>query len=270
MFLKKILISMFAIFFLVLCFHDGHSDELLEPLLMRGIGQFYRNPTGTVAFLPYADTEQKARDSIDFHIFPENGAYRIKKQSAYWFIVNHRSDASPEVTYLGVEVIPVYREKFQPRTPVFLHRNSNWVRPGDRSFNGKSSVRAAFEGKKIEDFLKFHRAGISLDEFDREFQFKWHATPEGSNKNSWDKNVRWQPPYSINSEEFRNRFSPQLQENSKMMLNGLLIRFLTTNRITSGNRLLFGFDGKDPIGAYINIFSPDFPEFDREYFVTFK
>ena len=54
------------------------------------------------------------------------------------------------------------------------------------------------------------------------------------------------------------------------MVNALLLKFKTTIKVISHDRLIFGFSGKSPIAAYIKIFSPDAPEYSGEYFLTFK
>jgi hypothetical protein len=89
-------------------------------------------------------------------------------------------------------------------------------------------------------------------------------------KNSWNKRTLWQPTSEIDSHRFRDRFSSEISPNSKMMLNGQLIRFYTMNKPISNMPVVFGFNGKDPIAAYLKIFSPDSNHFDGEFYLTFQ
>ncbi len=238
--------------------------------VMKGIGQFYRTPTGTVSFLPYASTLEDAKEATEFYMLQENGAYKLRKQAAYWLIVNHRTDTASEVTYLGVEIIPIYPNSVEPKAPILLRRNSGWIRKDDPSFEGNNEVQKTFEGKEIIDFLNFHEMDSRLSDLDKEFGFKWHAELKESREASWEKRIRWKPGHPLGSDDFRKNFVPPVPSDSKMMLNGMLIRFSTTNRISSEAPLLFGFNGTDPIAAYICIFAPDKPDFDHEYYLTFE
>jgi len=242
--------------------------ENYEPV--RGVGLFYSRSPGTVAFIPNAMTREEAEGAILFHILPSDGAYTLRRQSQYWFIVNHKTSSDPEVTYLGVEIIPIYPEEISPYAPVFLRRNEGWARPQDPKFNGDKSDQKAFETKKICDFLNLHHEASVLSKMDDDFGFKWHAVAKQSTKNSWETRVLWQPTSGIDSDGFRNRFSPPISQNSKMMINGQLIRFEKTNNLRSNKPVVFGFDGRKPIAAYVRIFSPDSDEFNWEYYLTFR
>jgi len=248
---------------------DNLKAKTLSPAIVRGIGQFFQTGAGTVAFLPLVKNKGDALNSVDFRVLQKNGAYEIQKQMKYWFIVNHFHKRATETTYLGVQIVPIYTQETKPKTPIYLRRNEKWTRKDDKSFDGKEEKRKAFENKTINDFIKFHGETISLEDMDAKF-FKWHAIPKDSEKDSWEKRTRWKPSIPFNSKKFRNSFSNPLPQNSSMMINAILIRFSTTNKKSSKNRVVFGFDGKQPIAAYVNIFSPDALEFDNEFFLTFK
>jgi hypothetical protein len=165
--LNKI-IGFFIITLLSLSPIDGE-----DYLPITGIGQFYRTSTGTVAFIPYAKNREEARKNKKFfYVLPKSGVYTLKKQSSYWFIVNHKTSEKPEETYLGVEIIPIYPEKISPNAQVFLRRNKGWLRLQDPDFNGEANVYKKFETKKISEFLIFHKIDSKLSIMDREFGFK--------------------------------------------------------------------------------------------------
>lgn len=254
----------------VAIFRPCYAGEKINFVPVRGVGTFYvSTPPGSVAFIPYATTETGARKAVEFHKFGRPGAYKIRRQDSYWFIVNHKTNNEPEATYLGVEVIAIYPSGVPAQTPVFLRRNANWNIPGDRNVNGKSDKRKAFADRTMDQFFSYHHEESKRDDMGKIF-FNWHGYPANSIRDSWDNRTRWQPSKDLRSDEFRNSFAIPTPSDANMMVNGMLIGFETTAKNVSRTPVLFGFDGAAPIAAYLKIFSPDAPAFDREYFLTFE
>lgn len=245
-----------------------YSAELIEAVPVCGVGAFYRTSPGSFAFIPNAQTESGAHKAVFFRKFGRSGAYKIRPQDSYWFIVNHKTNGVPEATYLGVEMIAIYPSGVKAQTPVFLRRNANWVRAGDPGFKGNIDKRA-FDNKSMDDFFSYHYDESNRGEMDQAF-FKWHASPYNSNRDSWGNRLRWQPSEKLRSDKFLKSFFEPIPSDADMTFNGMLLRFETTKANMSKNPVVFGFDGADPIAAYIKVFSPDAPEYDKEYFVTFK
>jgi len=264
------MIRIMALWYMVLILYpiSCQSAELQSPLTIRGVGQFYRTAPGSLAFIPYAESKAAAEKAVRFKTMVKSGAYKIRSQSSYWFIVNHKTNEDPEATYLGVEIIPIYSNSITPQTPVFLKRSDKWFRENDPDFVGDSVVKKAFESKTIEEFINSHQGQAELSDVDKSF-FKWHGSPLGSSKQSWMNRMRWKPSVAIYSDEFRNSFSPPIPKDSSMMVNGLLIRFETTTRVSNYRPVVFGFNGAEPIAAYVKVFAPDAPEYDKELFLTF-
>jgi len=265
----NLLVFMFLSYSLILS-QVAHWEEYQA---IEGVNEFYNSRVfgfGTLAFIPKAISRKDAESEVYFFALPRSGAYKLPRQLYYWFIVNHKSDNEPLETYLGVEIIPIYPENIIPAAEVQLWRNDGWIRLDEPTFNGERAIRKIFENISIIDFFYYHGEYIALSDIDHKFGFKWHALTKNSHINSWDKKVRWKPIVEINSRQFIRNFNSDIPDRPRMMLNGLLIRFTTTNRVRSHAPVVFGFDGRNPIAAYLKIFSPDLTEFDGEYYLTFQ
>ena len=220
------------------------AAKIESTVLIRSVGLFVRQPEGTVAFVPGATRKEDAEEAVHFAVLPHNNrCYRIRRQPKYYFIVNHRADDPDAITYLGVQIVSIYEPSITVQDPIYVYRNENWKREEDKSFIGNTAKKKA---KKVElsEFLERHKENALLEDLDRFLDFKWHGKPVGSSIDSWDLRQRWIPEMDLSSDAFRNEFEPPLDPRSKLMINGLLLRFTASKNPISGTGVGFWLYGR--------------------------
>ena len=243
--------------------------EVLSWQVLQGVGSFYGLEEGTVAYLPIPRDRKGAEETIEFRVLPESGKYSLNKKPSHWFLVNHRTGDRSKTTYLGVLIIPVYPHDQTPDFGVFLQRNSGWKRENAPAFK-TGEIKETYEEKTIHDFISAHTQP-NLTEMDSRFRpLQWHGIPKFGKSHSWAKRARWKHDLIVNGSMFRASFSPPIPESANMLLKAYLLRFTPTHRPESENRLIFKFSGKNVIAAHVKLFSPNSPEYDSQYFLSFK
>ncbi|MDX1491735.1 MAG: hypothetical protein R3332_10630 [Pseudohongiellaceae bacterium] len=232
------------------------------------VGLFYRSASGNVALVPNVTRRENVLSAPQFLQLGESGAHQLRKQDKYWFVVNHRVSGPTEISYLGVEIIKIMNIPLG--SPLYLIRNKNWTRSNDPDFDGSKADSRTFTGITQTDFYELHERESQLSNFDAALEgFKWHARPNGASEDSWSRRSLWLPTFDVLSEDFHSRFDPPIEQNANLLLDARLLRFSTTNKLNTENPVVFDVTGANTEAVYIKIFSPDAPEFDRVYFLTF-
>lgn len=260
---------------LVLATSSSARAEFLQPI--DGIERFYNIGTGTVALLPHATDREDCENAMHFHVLPADGAYNIPRQSQYWFIVSNQGGDTVRYTYLGVELVLVLSVPRQLRLAhsVVLYRNNGWRRTDDPKFDPEA-IRKAFPPTRpspIEEFFRVHMSG-RLKDMDQLF-FQWDGTPIDSDENSWKAHQAWVPsrPGSDGKSQVNNLvkdFQPPFSPSDPVQLEAYLLRFAVSPSPSRKNRVCFKMRGSDVKGAYIRLFAPNTPDFDRNFFIRFQ
>ena len=230
-----------------------------------GVANFFdRTATGDLAFLPKVTSATRIARPTFYDWFSEdNNAYRMKRRTGrHWFFVNHRSPKNPKHTYLGVQIILIYDYEFAD--PVYLYRNEGWFSDNPNNCNGE--FEDTVDSLSIERFYTIH-SGRNLSDDAIE---KWHATPCQSLIHSWKERRKWSPGIILTSSEFSDKFEPSLPDDYKLALQTRLIKYERTKRRIPDKPLDFFFTPGAAIAAYIRLFSPDDPDFTRNYFIRYE
>lgn len=247
------------------------QDRRTPSRTQHGKVAFFREPAGTVAFLPDTTDEDNAKEFTQFRLLPESGSYILPKQTVYWFVVNHRvPKRAGEVTYVGVGAVsfvdPHIKTLLQP---VSTFRNEGWFRPEVPAY-------AESNGKDIplrltpEEFFSSHVEAGSLEDLDQKLGLKWHGNYRQGASSSWAERALWDLRDVLRDDGLRKSFGIQIPKDSRVRFDAKLLLFEYTKKKTSDRPVIFELDGDNRIATYVRIFSPDNPKFERHYYLAFS
>lgn len=242
------------------------AAELIDPTTVNTVASFFRMPPGTVAHLPQAETKEDAKAAWVFSILGENGAYQIPAKRECWFIINHRDTSRDQgtSTFAAVQMALFGDTGF--KEPILVYRNAGWARPDD-DISVLDEITEQSKGS-MADFFDLHRQDDVklLDQF---LGVLWHARATSDSKHSWEKRYYWDHDVEkFDSSDFRDSFIPPISESKNMRHQSYLIKFSTTHRVDSERPVLFKFNCQNNDHAWLRIFSPDYQEFDRIYYLS--
>jgi len=239
---------------------DEHKITVLS-----SVGQFYDKASGSVAFLPHVGSDAYLDRAWTHHLLPESGLYRLKKKGNYFFRVN--GQATPEQTsYLGVIVYLVFPGAFTHRQPLFLRRNSGrWQAGPDRTLDSASQGPRQPD-VRLEAFFKAHAAD-SVKDADKLLAFTWHAAVESGQPHSWEYRSRWMEARPALLPEFLKVLGMK-EEAASFAVDAQILQFNSARN--PSKHLDFGFNTDHARGAYVRLFSPLGPQFDKAFYLVFE
>ena len=259
------------LFFMLLLIlpYDCFALVLHKPVYIFDYKEFYKTPSGTIAFVPYILRKESVVKALEYQALMKSGAYRLRKQEKYYFIVNHRLE-SKGPTYLGVMVVPILPDWFKPSKAVAMYRNDRWYRSDDPEYknNNEKIIGAKID---IYDFFRAHREASTLVDLDDRLSYKWHGQIEEAEVHSWNDATLWDNDPGIEDTSFYELFNPPVSgRNVNLMIKSSLIRFEPTESLESNHPVVFKFNGDNRIAVYVRIFFPADPGLDKIYYLTFK
>lgn len=235
---------------------------------LKAYGIFYSKPTGSVAFLPKVGDTRYLENVITHDLLPGSGFYKLPRKGNYFFRVNHHAD-SEEVSYLAVIAYIIYPGNFDHRNPLHLTRNIADWKPGEEGRKLDESISGPITPEvTLEDFINAHSKDIkTASESDKILTFTWHAAVETGSTYSWKYKSKWHDATPPLLGEFLEKLSLS-KENYKAAITSHLLRFKTSR--TNQKPLDFYFNADLARGAYVHIFSPLSPDFDKEFYFSFE
>lgn len=248
-----------------ICYGQPNYFEEKKSVKLRSLGEFIEQPEGNVAFLPGVGKEKYIKGAQNHTVLPESGFFKLPKKGNYFFKVNHTSDTE-KTSYLGVTVYLIYPPNLGQKRSWYLYRNeANW-KPGEgrtlsRQLDGPKSFPL-----NAEPYFEAHKQD-SLKRCDEILTFTWHAAVETGSPHSWDYKDKWYSAKPPNLAEFIKILGIQ-EEGYNIAIDAFIIYFTTSS--TPKTPLYFWFNADDAVGAYMSIFSPIGPHFDKFYYFKFE
>ena len=265
---RSMLTMLSAVALMLMASSDLYAQQTQQTRLVETVGAFFGTPPGTVAFLPAADTEAKARATWRYRVFGQDGAYRIPNQADCWFIVNHRDTAvdQGDVTYVGVQML-LFKE-WEQVEPLYVFRNQGWLDNGDVDESVRLDELQETVSRDIWEFVQLHEQD-DLTDLHQFLGFAWHATPTNDDQSSWDRRVNWaiHNIVDIDSTTFTSSFDPPMPDGLKASFQSYLIKFATTHRVNSDRPVIFNFDCQNATYVWLRTFSPNNRSFTHQYYL---
>ena len=232
---------------------------------LKSKGQFYDRHAGSIAFLPRVGSERYLDRAWTHDLLPDSGLYRLKRKGNYFFRVNIVA-SSEETSYLGVLVYLIYPGQISHRPPLNLTRNdAQWLAgPGRQLDPARRGPRSPETG--LDEYFKAH-AAETLAAADELLTFTWHAAVATGAPHSWDYRSRWaaaQPPLL---REFLEELD-LAEADVSMAVTAQMIQF--TSSASPRKDLDFYFNADQASGAYMLVFSPLRPEFEKAFYLIFE
>lgn len=247
---------------------SGQRADLPEKTYQKlnAAGLFFQEDFGSIAFLPRLGDERYKYKVRTHWVLPESGYYKIPKKGNYFFKVNHAA-TEVEASYLGVVAYIIYPPMGRNRDPLNLTRNkANWEAGHGRKLGARRGPRRP--EVTLEDFFEAHRQE-RIKSADELLHFTWHAAVEKGGAHSFDSKKKW-----LESDPRRKaQFASFLQELSltsqshEAAITAHILHFVALPH--PKEPLVFWFNGDGARGAYLRVFSPIDPAFDKEFFLKF-
>lgn len=265
----KIIFSL-LLFIIVVGECPGNELTLKEKELIKlsAYGLFYSKPAGSVAFLPKVGDSRYLDNVMTHYFLPESGFYTLPKKGNYFFRVNHHTD-DEEVSYLAVIAYIIYPSNFNHRNPLALTRNiADWKSGEEGRKLDELRTGPKTPDVTLEDFFKAHSTNINTAaESDKILTFTWHAAVEPGSIFSWKYKSKWHNATPPLLDEFLKILKLSKQDH-KAAITSHLLRFKTSR--TAQKPLDFYFNADFARGAYLHIFSPLSPDFEKEFYFSFE
>lgn len=249
--------------------HAGAATlQKLDQVTLTTTRQFVGQSPGSVAFLPTVGDMRYLDRVGTYQLLPQSGHYVLAKKGNYFFRVNHAA-ADEKKSYLGVVVVLIYPDSIDHRNAIHLTRNNAAWSAGAGRVLSKDASGPSDPEVSIADFYSAHDQS-DVVAADALLKFTWHAEISGEDVSTFRQRAKWRQSNPEGSAQVFSQFLRLIGVDSakyKKAVTAHILQFTTTPNPTKP--VVFWFNADHASGAYMRLFSPIGPEFDRYFWFKF-
>jgi hypothetical protein len=237
-------------------FGSDAAVPLGEPKEITSRRAFFETDFGSLAVLPQANSKDTAKQAGDFLLLRTCRVNTIRRNESIWFQFNHHNndEAATNATHVGIMVIKVVKN--QHTLPISVHRNNNWIRPGEKqTLNSLDKQLDVPWNEFAVDLRNWSASPNNLLMSDAVIGGPWHATPSGGNYYSWEYRRFW-PLAADNFKATVANVTHKPLEPEKVCVNAQLLRFTPTPLPSSRAPMVFEVGASDSECVFIATYCP--------------
>lgn len=209
---------------------------------------FYKLPFGALGLIPRSSSVEHAKASAgEYWVLPSEKQCNVRcSTSSLIFQFNHRVDVEEaKRTHIGVLVVSESRGGSV--AAVEHYRNAQWHRSPGEIFSESALRSPVLSWEKFVETIP-----STVPDSDKVVGFKWHATPIGGDKDSWDYHQFW--GWAVkNYQKFCKGSDDDL---TAYKVSARLIAYAPTTKKNSSNPVLFNVNrGLSAENIFIAVYS---------------